>query len=325
MKHKKYSASLKDQVSKDPKGNEVNSANNENWICDENSDYEQCRWPYILSLPFMHSLTFFVIIKKKIFKIFGLGDPKYNSLFFDGLGVECRNVKKFASTWKAMDIIYNHPFPKRHTFRGLIDEFYWHGMNCQALRNRRKLMKKELQHAILQIETNGSDIRLLSLACGSADTTIETVAEFKDKKTNISAVLIDIDAEALSKADMLARNYNVVDQVTMQNISAFCIDEICKNFKPHIVEMFGLFDYYEQNEVIALAEKIYKHLDQNGIFLTSNISPNLEQHFLKWVINWPMIYRDVSEISEIARIPGFQDYYIVYEPLKIHGILVAKK
>jgi hypothetical protein len=45
----------------------------------------------------------------------------------------------------------------------------------------------------------------------------------------------------------------------------------------------------------------------------------VEQHFLKWVINWPMVYRTPQELSEVAEKAGFKSYRIIYEPLKVHG------
>ena len=51
----------------------------------------------------------------------------------------------------------------------------------------------------------------------------------------------------------------------------------------------------------------------------------LEKHFLKWVVNWSMIYRNPYELAEIASVAGFEDYRLIYEPLRIHGVLVAEK
>lgn len=49
--------------------------------------YEYRRWPYLLSLPFMHILTLYVIMKKKTFNFLGFPGPRINTLWFDGLGL----------------------------------------------------------------------------------------------------------------------------------------------------------------------------------------------------------------------------------------------
>jgi len=286
--------------------------------------YENCSWPYVMSLPFMWLITIYVMIKKSIYKALGLGTPKTNSFFFDGLGVESRKVKEYATTWRAMDIVYNHPYPQRWTFRGAIDEFYWFGLNCQGLRNRLKLIKDELRKAVIEVN-NGGEIKLISLACGSAESVIEIMAEFKAKGKIINALLIDIDEEALKRAQKIAEHYGLEKQIEVRKGSTYDIIEIAKNFKPQIVEMMGFLDYIKQEDAISLVAKIREALEPNGFLITCNICPNIEQHFLKWVINWPMVYRTPEDFNDVAHKAGFKDYRLIYEPLKVHGLLVAKK
>ena len=284
--------------------------------------YEKCRWPYVMSLPVMWMLILHVMFKKTMSKKLGLQDPYINSLWFDGLGLECRKVKEYATTWRAMDIIYNHPFPQNKTFRGLVDEFYWNSLNCQALRNRLKLIKAELRSSISHIDT--AEVRIMSLACGSAEASIEIIAEYKKKGKIVKAVLVDIDKDALTRAEKLAEHYGIKDQIVTVNDSVYSVSEISRDFKPHIIEMLGLIDYISQDEAITLAKKIQESLEPLGFFLTCNISPNIEQHFLTWVINWPMIYRNPEDMVEIADRVGFSEYRIIYEPLRIHGLLIAR-
>lgn len=287
--------------------------------------YEKCRWPYMISLPFMWMLILYVRGKKTACKKIGKHSPCINTFWFDGLGRECRKVKEYATTWRAMDIIYNHPFPERKTLRGYVDEFYWNSLNCQALRNRLKLIKTELRSAISQIDRHEGEVRIMSLACGSAEASIEIIAECKKKGKIIQAILIDIDQDALIKAEKIAEHYGIRDQIITRKDSVYSLSEISRDFKPHIIEMLGLIDYLPQDEAIHLVRKIQGALEPQGIFLTCNISPNIEQHFLTWVINWPMIYRSPEDMAEIAVCSGFSDYRIIYEPHKIHGLLIARK
>ena len=287
--------------------------------------YEKLEWPYLLSLPLMWSLTLYVMLKKKLYKLFNIPGPELNVLFFDGLGLECRKVKEYAASWKAMEIIYNHNFPKDiKSIGGILDEFYWHGLNCQALRNRYKLVKKQLKEALLNFE-NEKEIRLASLACGSAQVIIETIAEYKAKNIIIKALLIDIQPEALEAAKEWAQKYGVLDQIQTHSINISEQDEALDSFKPQIVEMLGFLDYVEEKEAVRFLKEIQEALDEKGILITCNINHNPEQHFIKWVINWPMVYRRPEKLIDIAESAGFVDCKVVYEPLKIHGLLIAKK
>ncbi|MFA5087141.1 MAG: class I SAM-dependent methyltransferase family protein [Candidatus Paceibacterota bacterium] len=286
-------------------------------------EYEEIRWPYYASLPLMWLLTLSVMAKKRIYKLFGLGEPRTNSFFFDGLGVACRKVKEYAASWRAMDLIYNHTFPPKLTFR-LLDEFYWYGLNCQALRNRYKLVKHELKKAISNFE-NQPEIRLASLACGAGQAIIETIAECKARNIIVRAILMDIDQAGLDMAQKFAEQYGVADQIKTHKINLAEEDNFLNDFKPQIIEMLGFLDYANQETAISFVKKLYSALDEKGILITCNINSNVEQYFIKWAINWPMVYRKPAELMDIARKSGFNDYQIVFEPLKIHSLLIAKK
>jgi len=285
---------------------------------------ENLQWPYYISLPFMWLMTVYVMAKKKVYKLLGLPGPKINFFFFDGLGLASRKVKEYAASWKAMEIIYNHNFPKRTTVGGLLDEFYWHGLNCQALRNRYKIVKDELRKAISKFEGE-KEIRLVSLACGSAQAVTEIVAEYKAKGVIIKTVLIDIAQDALDVAKERAIKFGIADQIETRNMNLSSESNIFNNFKPHIVEMIGFLDYASQEQAIEFVKRIREAMDEKGIFITCNINSNIEQYFIKWVINWPMVYRNREELADIAKKSGFSDYRIIYEPLNIHGMLIADK
>lgn len=286
--------------------------------------YEKCLWPYFFTSPARWLLTGYVKTKKKGYQFFNIPGPKINTFFFDGLGLSCRKVKEYATTWRAMEIIYHHPFPKRFTPRGLVDEYYWYGLNCQALRNRFKLAKHELRKAILEF-TDKEEIKLMSLACGSAQTAIESIAEFKANNVIIKAFLVDIDQDALDRARDLAELHGVSSQIQFHQANISEEADIFKNFQPHIVEMLGFLDYVEKEKAVHFIKKIHAGLADDGILITCNIAPNPEQHFLTWVIDWPMVYREASDLAEIAEESGFNDYQIIYEPVNIHGLLVANK
>ena len=286
--------------------------------------YERRRWPYLLALPLMWLLTVYVMVKKAVYKTLRLPGPRVNSLWFDGLGCSPRKVKEGAASWQALDEIYNYDFKGPLSLAVAVDNF-WEGMlNCQAVRNRFKLARQEVRRAILRF-SNHEEVRLISLACGSAQAVIEIMAEFKAAGVTVRTILVDIDQVALDYARDLAVRYGVADQMETYRASAAQVVKLSRGFKPQIVEMLGLLDYISQDKAIRLAEKIRQSLEPKGVFLTCNIAPNPERHFLKWVVNWPMIYRTAGDLAEISREAGFSDCRLIYEPLRIHGLLIAQK
>jgi len=262
--------------------------------------------------------------KKKIRRLLGKPDPSINVLWFDGLGSSCRKVKDGAASWRALDEIYNYQFGQEKGLQGVVNDF-WEGMlNCQAVRNRLKLVKQEVRRAILQF-SNHQEVRLLSLAAGSAQGIIEVVAELKANDIRVRALLVDIDQTALDYSIQLARQYGVGDQIETIRTSVAQVSRISREFRPQIIEMLGLLDYIPQDKAVRLIRKIYESLEAKGIFLTCNIRDNLERSFLKWVVNWSMIYRTPGELAEVVNKAGFGDCRLVYEPLRIHGLVIAQK
>ena len=286
--------------------------------------FEKRRWPYILTMPISWLLTLWVMAKKVVCRTLGKAGPDINTFWFDGLGLSNRAIKEGAASWKALDIIYNHPFGQKKSIGGFVDDF-WIGMiNAQAVRNRLKLVKQEIRRAILRFSDDG-EIRLLSLAAGSAQGVIEVMAELKTEGIKVRALLLDIDQTALDYAIQLAYRHGVGNQIETVKTSVAQVARISRNFQPQVIEMLGLLDYIPHDKAIRLLGSIYNSLGTNGIFLTCNICHNPERHFLKWVINWPMIYRTIDRLEQIIRGAGFSNYRFIYEPLKVHCLVVAQK
>ncbi len=286
--------------------------------------YEKRWWLYILSLPLMWLLTGWVFCKKNT----SSAKQRINTFWFDGASLPCRKIKENAASWRALDVIYNYDFRFRRwpNFHNALSD-YWIGMvNAQAVRNRLRTVKRELKKAILKIAEKENEVKVFSIACGSAQAVIETMAELDG--VDIRALLLDIDPTALKHAKILAVRYGIEKKIRfVEGSISNGINGIVESFNPQIVEMVGFLDYRPDSKAIRLIEKIYKSLPPGGIFLTANICPNPEQGFMKWVIDWPMIYREVDEFEKLLVRGGFslKDLVIFCEPLRVHAVAVARK
>lgn len=288
------------------------------------SAFETKRWLYYLALPIMWFLTIWAMAKKRIHSFQNSLKPEVNTYWFDGISPNLNAVKRGAASWKALEFIYNWHFGQNKGLRGFVEDFWFGMLNAQAVRNRLKLIKQEVKRAILRF-SNHQEVRILSLAAGSAQGIIEVMAELKSKGVKVKALLVDIDPSALAYAQELARKNDVIDQIAVVNASVATVSKVAQRFKPQIIEMLGLLDYIHKEKAIRLVEKIHESLEPKGIFLTCNIRHNIERHFMKSVVDWPMIYRTPADLAEIVSNAGFEDYRLVYEPLKIHGLVVAQK
>lgn len=294
-------------------------------IIDNNpsSGYEKRGWIYFLIVPVMMILAFWVALKKKVL------DPKLkiNTLWFDGISPVCREIKENATGWRALDIIYNYISGKDKSFAGKITDFWNQLKNAMAMRNRLKLVKRELKKVIENLLAEGSEIRLISIASGSAQGVIEIMKEFKERGVLIKAVLLDLNLTAIEYSRKLAEQAKITNQITFINKSARELVEIAKEFNPNIIEVVGFLEYRPKEKAIELIKRIHYSLTPKGTMLTSSISPNIEKLFLYYVINWPMFYRSLKQFTEIITEGGFKpkDIKIIYEPLKIQKIAVCQK
>ncbi len=291
---------------------------------DRGPEYETDALIYRLILPIMWLLAFWVFLKKKIARIFGKG-LKTNTFWFDGVSATCRAVKEGATSWRALDILYNYQFGIHGTFA----DFWAKIVNVQALRNRLRFVRKRLAQAIEFYGSTQKEVKILSVAAGSAQAVLEAMQIAGQKGIEVKALIIDIDPSAIEYSKRLASNMELSGKVILVCAGANSMRKICDRygFKPNIVEMVGFLDYLSKAKAIRLTRRIYSLLVPGGTFITCNVSSNPEIPFVQEVVNWPMVYRTPQQLGLILQKGGFQieDIEIIYEPHKVHGIAIAIK
>ena len=234
-------------------------------------------------------------------------------------------IKEKAGSWRALNIIYNCRFAKGNK---AIDN-YWLGIiNAQAVRNRFKLVKRELKKIITELADKGEEIKLLSIASGSAQTVFEAFKEIIEERNRsliFKIILLDIDDTALEYARRLAKEHGIEQNVEFINRSTTDLEKASNGIRPNLIEMVGFLDYRPHEKAARLIRRIYNLLPPGGKFITANICPNREQYFMKWVIDWPMIYREPQELRKLVAECGFEKCKIICEPQKVHAVAICQK
>lgn len=299
------------------------------------SEFETLSLPYKLVLPLMDSIAIYVKAKRLFFtKTLGR-EPLTNSLFVDGISRNSRRVKDGQAKWPALEATYNFSLGEgSNPVVKTIDSFWMNIRNAQAVRNRLIIAKKELRNAIMKCASNsdGRTVEIVSLAAGSAQAVIETIAELRNLsnqfgRVRIRALLIDNDETALAYARTLADSHGVSESVEIKEGNVIKFDHILNKLDrtPDIIEMMGLMDYLRNKLAIGLIKKIARVLPLNGAFLTCHIHPNSEAFFLRTVVNWDMIYRTVDEFKYLLVDGGFATSVLHTEPHNIHSVAVMYK
>lgn len=256
--------------------------------------------------------------------------PKdWGTRIFSRSSKDGHTVKRNATTHRALEVVYNFDknLPKKDILKTGILTYTWqHLLNSKALRNRLKLVKEQLRSAIFSFSEE-KEINILSLGAGSARAIIETLSEFKNSDLKIKALLLDKSEDSMVYGREMAKKYGVEENLIWVQGNVFDAKEHCDkfNFRPHIVEMVGLLDYFNKKKSVKLFNITYELLRSKGIFISCNIKENRETKFLTNILGWPMIYKDEKYIEDILLDSLYTKSKIIYEPLGVHGFIVCKK
>ncbi len=262
---------------------------------------------------------------KKIAWNLGRSDGHKSSMFMDGFSSYNHQAKYGAAGWRSLKLFYNYEQLEKElcpNLEGLLTR-HWMGKmeNRKAVTNRLKMVIQHLISAFQEFEEE-AEIRILSLASGSAQAVIEAMKRCPHLK--IRAILIDLDVGALAEAKSQAREAGLLDRFKFVQGTTTKMEEVAADFQPHIVEMVGFLDYRPKGKAIELLQRIKAILPEGGIFLTANIADNKEKIFLDFVLLWPMIYRTEEELEDILASSGFLEFSLKFEPMGIHGIVYAR-
>ena len=244
-------------------------------------------------------------------------------------------VVENATTHAALEVLYKKG-DKKHTnslMKKILHSIWFNTGNSKAVRNRLKIVKREITSLLSNFSTTQKEINLVSIASGSARAVIESIKEAKmSSEITVSVTFIDKNPNALRYSEDLLTESKLSEIMPLNkyqwinNTAGSFLRESMEN-SIDIVEMVGLLDYFDEEKAVNIFKYIHKALKNDGVFITANICPNKEQKFLTNAIDWKMIYRTADELGLLLVKAGFLEPNIVlyYEPLGIHCIAVSKK
>jgi len=235
------------------------------------------------------------------------------------------------TTHSALEVLYNKgkTFSKKTLLESIFRYVWFNLGNSKAVRNRLKLVKREIRDYLRSLVPHKKEVNIISIASGSSRAIIEAIHQdeyLKDVK--ISVTFLDKSAQAIEYSKKLSVNltHPHIDLEWIQDtVGGFFKKQSVKKFD--VVEIVGLLDYFDDAKVLDTFTNIHTILNDSGILITANISHNEEEPFLTRIIDWPMVYREPEELALLAQKAGFKynKMKVFYEPLKVHGLVVAQK
>lgn len=258
--------------------------------------------------------------------------PKSLKNFVRNSHKSASDIIEHKTSHKALEVLYNkgHNPEEKGLIKKIFQKIWFNRNNSKAVRNRLKAVKRELYDHAEKTLNKSEELRVFSIASGSARAVVETLSNLYIPETKkIYVSFLDKNPEAIEyskeKVNQISFDKNFNFNWCVDTASSF--PSYCSNKKQDIIEMVGLLDYFTDEKVVSIFKSIYEHLNDGGILITANIDDNKERRFVTNFIDWNMIYRNGSDLKRLAIEAGFDKdkIKIFYEPLKIHAILVAEK
>ncbi len=235
------------------------------------------------------------------------------------------------TTHKALEILYHKGKNNKKSFKDMIFRRIWFNTNnSKGVRNRLKIVKNEIKKAINTFSHNGDAVNILSIASGSARAVLEAVRDSDiPEDYNVTITFLDKNPEALEYSKKLVQDLGISKKYNLKwiNDTVSNFPKYFKNIKPNIIEMVGLLDYFSKEKTQKTLTTIRENLFKDGVFIGANIAPNNEMKFVTNLIGWKMDYKTSNELIDIAKSAGFdiKKTTVLYEPLKVHSVIIAKK
>lgn len=240
-----------------------------------------------------------------------------------------REVIENVTNHQALETLYSkgNNFFEQNLMKKFFQKIWFNLNNSKAVRNRLKLVKREVKNHLQSDVKSSEKINIISIASGSSRAIIETIKENRGlERAKLSVTFLDKNKGAIEYSKRLSKD--------IPDVELFWINDTVGNFLKNlpkkefdVVEIVGFLDYLKDEKAMEVFRGIYNILRNNGIVIAANVNHNKEEKFITNVIDWPMIYRTPEELSALIHKAGFplEKMKAFYEPLKVHGIVVAKK
>lgn len=279
------------------------------------NEFESNKFAHVLLYPVSWSFSKIVKLRKKYAKK-PVGRYSY---FFDRYPA-VNAMRTGAKKHLGVESIYNYTHIKGKS--SILETFWMSARNCQSLRNRLRIVKTHINQEILRHTNNRSEkMIILSLAAGSARSVLETAGG----NNSVEIIALDSSDEAINYSKNLAQKLQATN-INWHKKDLLAVDTfIDEDKKAHLVEVVGLFEYLDDDQILSFLENVKKNMTNDAVLITSQIHPNSEAHIIKEIVDWDMTHRTKDRFISLMEKAGFEIVDATTEPHRIHTILKLRK
>ena len=269
--------------------------------------------------------------EEKVYKFKRIFIKRIREVFLKGVYNEWAFRKPFgyAGDFKIIDDIYQNN-PTTTGFVRLFDNYCMMSAIAVAVRNRKEDFKRII---INFINTKpGRNLRIMNLASGPCRELKELLSEYSSLSKNVIFDCYDQDEKAIKYAKKLLVGYSNINFIRENAIRIAFRKNIFQliDKKYDLIYTTGLFDYFGERVGIALVTNLRKLLNPSGMLAISTMRDkysNPSVHYMEWVADWSLVYRNEEEFKSIFIESGFGDdeLEIGYEQQGIMQYIFATK
>ena len=248
----------------------------------------------------------------KVYKLKRLFINRIREMFLRGeyINWSLRKPFSYAGDFKIIDMIYLNDILTTG-FERLFDNYFQMSSISVAVRNRKEDFKRMIVNFIK--ERNGQKLRIMDLACGPCREIKDILSEDGSLFKNIVLDCYENDSNAIEYAKALLAKHACEINFLKENAVRIALK---KDIGCLIGERYdfiystGLFDYFEEKIAIRLIQNLRKLLKPDGVLAISDVRDkysNPSIHFMEWVGDWNLVYRDDDSFREIFIEAGFKE------------------
>lgn len=217
-----------------------------------------------------------------------------------------------------------------HPLGRLLDDYFQRHAAPQAVRNRTRLVAEAIVNAA-EIFPAGP-LRIVSLGSGPAFDVWQAASELDvAQRRRLQVVLLDLDPQALEAARARLQPVLGPEQIVTIRENLYRLarrpapEEIAD---AHVVACTGFFDYLPDADAAVLLHYCWSQLAAGGRLMVFNFAPhNPSRALMEWVANWYLLYRDETQMSELALAAGLPSsaFHIRAEEVGVDLYIDAQK
>jgi 2-polyprenyl-3-methyl-5-hydroxy-6-metoxy-1,4-benzoquinol methylase len=249
--------------------------------------------------------------EEKVYKLKRIFINKIRELFLKGTYNEwsLRKPYGYAGDFKIIADIYQNN-PTTTGFPRLFDNYFQMSAISVAVRNR----KEDFKHLIEGFITDrrSRKLRIMDLASGPCRELKEILSLDSALCKNVTFDCYDHDENSIKYAKGQLAGYSDINFIKENAIRIAFRKEIFNliDKKYDLIYATGLFDYFNERVGIALVANLKKLLNPGGMLAISTMRDkysNPSVHYMEWVGDWNLVYRDDGEFRKIFLEAGFRN------------------